>query len=191
MNLKKYQELALRTENKKLDYNGRILNCAFGLSGEFGEICEIFKKCYFHQHPIDFDNLKKELGDLIWYAVVLADVFNINFDETFIRKCNKDLLINMKVSPDSMLSIMLLKTDKNIGEFSKYVMNSIFLNKKLIYFNKTSLIIQIISNTKKICNILNQFTFDEVIEENIKKLKSRYPNGFSSKASINRNDVGL
>lgn len=52
-----------------------ILNAASGLASEAGEINELVKKRFFHNHPWTPENqehLKKELGDSIWYWVLMC-----------------------------------------------------------------------------------------------------------------------
>jgi len=38
-----------------------------GLAGEAGEVAELIKKGIFHKHGINTEELKKELGDCLWY----------------------------------------------------------------------------------------------------------------------------
>jgi len=45
----------------------RMLLGAIGLCGEAGEVAELVKKHVFHEHPLDVEKLKKELGDVAWY----------------------------------------------------------------------------------------------------------------------------
>ncbi len=107
-----YQQLAARTlteiPEEPLDAQQSMLVWnALGLVGEAGEVAEHIKKAIFHRHKLDREKLKKELGDVLWYAAALCT--------------NLDL------------------------------------------------------------------TMEEVMASNIEKLKQRYPDGFSSDASVNRN----
>jgi NTP pyrophosphatase (non-canonical NTP hydrolase) len=67
-------------------------NAVSGLTSEVGEISEIFKKAYFHGHPWTDEttiHLKKELGDLLWYVMLMcyannynpAEILQINIDK--------------------------------------------------------------------------------------------------------------
>ncbi|MFK7845278.1 MAG: nucleoside triphosphate pyrophosphohydrolase family protein [Rhodothermales bacterium] len=107
-----YQKLASRTLTAKPeealdDAQSMLVWNALGLVGEAGEVAEYVKKAIFHRHDLDREKLKKELGDVLWYAAALCT--------------NLDL------------------------------------------------------------------TMEEVMEANIEKLQQRYPDGFSSNASKNRN----
>ncbi|HRN96922.1 MAG TPA: nucleoside triphosphate pyrophosphohydrolase family protein [Candidatus Saccharibacteria bacterium] len=83
MNLNEYQQLALRTAGPK-DKKDEMFHLVLGLVGEAGEIAEKVKKI-IRDHGSDFDkldkeDLKKELGDVMWYIAVLSDYFDISLD---------------------------------------------------------------------------------------------------------------
>jgi NTP pyrophosphatase (non-canonical NTP hydrolase) len=44
-----------------------LLMCALGLAGEAGEVAEAVKKFVFHGKGLRVDDLRKELGDVLWY----------------------------------------------------------------------------------------------------------------------------
>lgn len=69
------------------------MNAMTGLASETGEINEIFKKIYFHDHPFDNaakEHIKKELGDLIWYWALTC--FTLDFDPAEVLAVNIDKL---------------------------------------------------------------------------------------------------
>ena len=89
MDIKKYQEHALSTVAYKDD--DTALDCVLaGLVGEMGEVFELWKK--FRRFDSEdsqqlkqvFDKFKsettKELGDLFWYLVVYAWLWDIDLD---------------------------------------------------------------------------------------------------------------
>lgn len=86
MDARQYQILAKRTLIDKPDQpltgeeTMKIWN-AIGVAGEAGEICDLIKKGIFHQHGIDVEKLKKEIGDVCWYLAGLATQFNLDFGE--------------------------------------------------------------------------------------------------------------
>ncbi|MFY9228128.1 MAG: nucleoside triphosphate pyrophosphohydrolase family protein [Candidatus Microsaccharimonas sp.] len=93
MNLNEYQKLAKRTAAPK-DKKNELFHLVLGLMGESGEIAEKMKKIV-RDNASDFDklakdDLKKELGDILWYIAILADYFDIELDE--IGKKNIDKL---------------------------------------------------------------------------------------------------
>ncbi len=100
---KEYQELAMRTndggcENRLANAIGTstfvnvadLLNGVLGLSGEAGEATDMVKKAIFHKHPIDINDLTKELGDVMWYVAMCCNALNISLDD--VMKGNIDKL---------------------------------------------------------------------------------------------------
>jgi len=84
MNLNEYQQLALRTAASK-DKKDEVFQLLLGLVGETGEVAEKAKKIVRDQgsdfSKFDKEDLKKELGDILWYLSTLADFFDITLEE--------------------------------------------------------------------------------------------------------------
>lgn len=78
MKANEYQMAALRTA--KVEDDQLLIECALGLAGEVGELIDHIKKHKFHGHKLDCDYIKKELGDIVWYAAVMAYKANLSFD---------------------------------------------------------------------------------------------------------------
>lgn len=79
-----YQTAALQTAAPK-DKKDEVFHLILGLTGEAGEIAEKAKKIVRDKgsdfSQLDTDDLKKELGDVLWYVAVLADHFDIKLDD--------------------------------------------------------------------------------------------------------------
>lgn len=79
MNFKEYQELAKTTaiypESAKISYP------CIGLAGEVGEICEKVKKHIRDGKVLDTEDLKKELGDVLWYLSAIASDLGIDLED--------------------------------------------------------------------------------------------------------------
>lgn len=78
MNLNEYQELASRTANK---HDGELINYGLGVAGEAGEVADLIKKSQFHGHDISKDEVKKELGDVMWYVSNIARLAGLSLEE--------------------------------------------------------------------------------------------------------------
>ena len=117
MTIKEYENLAMRTNDGKinervrietktfdywlLDYDhenavkvhgydpGELLNGALGLTGEAGEVADQIKKTIFHGHKFDYDGLIKELGDVCWYLALLCHAIDVPLEEVMIRNIEK------------------------------------------------------------------------------------------------------
>lgn len=84
MNMSDYQQAALRTAAPR-DKHNELFHLILGLVGEAGEIAEKAKKIVrdkdsdFSQW--DTEDIKKELGDTLWYVAVVADYFDLPLED--------------------------------------------------------------------------------------------------------------
>ncbi len=89
MDANEYQRLALRTEAPGRAQRERLLNAALGLCGEAGEFADSLKKWEFHAHPLDADELRKELGDVLWYAALACDALGLSLGDVMAENIDK------------------------------------------------------------------------------------------------------
>ncbi|GAB2668691.1 nucleoside triphosphate pyrophosphohydrolase family protein [Barrientosiimonas humi] len=93
MQMDEYQQAALRTAAPK-DKKNELLHLVLGLVGESGEIAEKFKKWVrdldSDEAAIDRDDIKQELGDVLWYTAVLADYLGLRLED--VAQANVDKL---------------------------------------------------------------------------------------------------
>ncbi len=92
MTINEYQVEAMRTASGMNKDYPMWLNGVLGLNGESGEIADMVKKHIFQGHPLDFEHLAKELGDVAWYIAVTAKA--IGYDLETILQMNVDKLRN-------------------------------------------------------------------------------------------------
>ncbi len=78
MTANQYQMEAMRTANKAAM---NLLNGALGLCGEAGEVADLIKKQQFQGHELDLENLKSELGDVMWYMALLCSSSDLSLEE--------------------------------------------------------------------------------------------------------------
>ena len=84
-----YQELARMTANNKGEVKDRLPNWALGLAGEAGEVADIIKKHTYHGHELDVEEIRDELGDVLWYMANLAYDLDLWFSEVPERNIEK------------------------------------------------------------------------------------------------------
>ncbi len=89
MDFNDYQIHARKTANEDNEALLRMVNWALGAAGEAGEVADNVKKIYFHDHEMDKEELKKELGDVLWYLANLAYEMDIRFEEVAIENIQK------------------------------------------------------------------------------------------------------
>lgn len=95
MQMNEYQASAMRTLSDKSanTVGGQLTTACLGLAGETGEFCEHVKKYLYHGHPLDYKELEKEVGDILWYVALAARaigcslnyIANENIDKLRIR----------------------------------------------------------------------------------------------------------
>jgi NTP pyrophosphatase (non-canonical NTP hydrolase) len=88
MNANEYQKLASRTLIDRPDFeiadnDMMIVWNALGLAGEAGECVDAIKKGILHQHGLDRDKMKKELGDVAWYLAALCTKLDLDLGDVF------------------------------------------------------------------------------------------------------------
>ncbi len=89
MDPNEYQRLAMRTEAPGREQRERLLNAALGLCGEAGEFADSLKKWAFHAHSLNEDELKKELGDVLWYAALACDALGLQLGDVMAENIEK------------------------------------------------------------------------------------------------------
>ena len=76
MDLNDYQKAAKETDL------GHPLNYYYlGLTEEAGEVAGMRKRFLRDEGNIDYKDLTKELGDVLWYVAMLADKYNLSLEE--------------------------------------------------------------------------------------------------------------
>jgi len=91
MNLKEYQELCKKTAKKFETDEKEILTWGLGITGEAGDVAGCIKKTYAHDND-QKQGIKENIGDTLWYAAMICNFFNWDFEEVLkenIEKLNK------------------------------------------------------------------------------------------------------
>lgn len=85
MTFDEYQTQALTTAHTNPDPLMDKTIWVMGIAGEAGEVLEKWKKIVAYKEgkisTEDLNELKKELGDVVWYIAVLADSLGLSFEE--------------------------------------------------------------------------------------------------------------
>lgn len=99
MTFDEYQKQAITTNLSKEDKLLEIMQQVLGLADEAGEVLAIFKKWIRDNNAdfsqLDIDNVKKEMGDILWYIAVVADDLGISFDD--LARANLEKLASRKL----------------------------------------------------------------------------------------------
>ena len=88
MKLNEYQKAVLGYRLPSADSMYVVL----GLAGEAGEVCSAVAKGIRDGISDDkafVDNLKKELGDVLWFIAAIADDLNLTLEDVAVSNCVK------------------------------------------------------------------------------------------------------
>ena len=84
-----YQRQANRTAKKSGDRNYNLTHAALGLAGEAGEFVDAVKKAAIYGKPLDVDNLREEMGDLLWYVALACESLGVNMGDVAQQNIDK------------------------------------------------------------------------------------------------------
>ena len=84
MDTKTYLEESARTMNSNI-YLGNVktetLHGIIGAATEAGELLGAAKKALFYGRPIDLENVREEIGDILWYLAAIIRAEGWTFEE--------------------------------------------------------------------------------------------------------------
>lgn len=153
--MKDFIAQAVQTESKPNPEMGfrlaamvRPVHAAMGMETEVGELMDQLKKHIFYNKPLDEQNLREEVGDLLWYVALMCDCFNWKIEDVMaavIRKLrtrypnkfteydaqHRDTVKEMEAfgmpntaPPDACHTALLAELERmgsNLADFEKFV----------------------------------------------------------------------
>ena len=165
MLLEDYQRLASRTSTQKTEYQSALLAIAgLGLCGESAELHEAFE-------VPDATKQQLELGDVFWYVAEIATI------------CHLDLTEGQQVSDNASTIHLMARAGHLADHIKKHVGHGHPLSTEYVSEALGGLV-------NLLTQLANNYGYDrtDILEQNIAKLRLRYPNGFSTENSIQRVD---
>lgn len=69
-----------------------LLHASEGITTESGEFTDVLKKHIFYGKPLDVENMREEIGDLLWYIAIAAEALETSLSQLMtdnIRKLAK------------------------------------------------------------------------------------------------------
>lgn len=175
----------------------RLRTVGLGLVGEWGELCDLYKKIVGHGHPMDRAKIIKEAGDIAWYLAELHTCLGLVMGEEDVDKFQSD---NIDVDIDAIdgtcddsdvfdVVDTLLRGSGGISLLA--VMVAGILDGDTDGTEAAGVQDDLDRSFAALAVILGALSirFSEVLEANITKLKERYPEGFSNERSVNRTDT--
>ena len=173
MKIEEFQQQSVRTcpfnaapENIQ-EFNNLLGNYAMGLVGEHFEHQQALSQIGEQVGPNDIQNVFKEIGDQMHYAVNLLTLMDEDFDE---RK-----LTSVVLSED---------IEKAFGDVLEIPKKYIYHGHTLDREGFTAAVYMVISKLYE----FHRSSMPEILQMNIDKLKKRYPEKFTVEDSIARVD---
>lgn len=171
MELEEYKKKAIQRLNKSIAFDEKenMYYACMGLIEETGEIvAELRKPLFkgnFHEKTLDIEEIKSELGDLMWYIALICK--NTNIDMNQLQEHNEKESKNKREK--------LIQTVIEIGKSSGKIVEEY----QEVYeegTDKRQLIERIENQYANICKLAENLnlTIDEILNENIRKTSSRY-----------------
>lgn len=81
MNFDEYQQNTNKTAGAYGEQEAALMGNTLGLVGESGELANKVKKMLFHGHPDMPDEIREEVGDILWYAAQICTHQGWNMSE--------------------------------------------------------------------------------------------------------------
>lgn len=169
MNFNDYKTQAKRTLVQLANERDDMLHMAMGVSTEIAELLDIIKKNFAYGKPIDLVHVSEELGDVYWYLANACNIAGIRPTISKTLKYNEGLFI--------------AHTLHDAYQFYDIAQN--YTNDKSCVKEIKEVIDWLIIRIEA---IINHFGLDrsKILEKNINKLKTRYPDKFTQEKALNR-----
>lgn len=90
-----------------------LIHMCVGISGESGELLDAIKKHVIYQKPLDVDNVKEELGDLLFYMSNLIQSVGLTFEEVLQHNIDK---LSVRYSSGSYSNQQAQERADKVGE---------------------------------------------------------------------------
>jgi len=89
MDFEEYQREANKTAVYPKNLDGAFFYPSIGLAGEVGELLNKIKKIARDNKEIDREDLKGEIGDILWYLAQLSTELGIDFEDVALHNLEK------------------------------------------------------------------------------------------------------
>jgi hypothetical protein len=169
--IENWQDYIRATRRTAGDDRPEIL--AMGLFGEAGEVVDLIKKIEGHGHELDRDRMISEVGDVLWYAARCFDTVIAENADVPLAPCgyaNRERLMEY-----------LGELVEGAGAYAAELFgNRCTKPDSPVYLSSTLYALAMVCECYDLPPLL------DIARANIAKLRERYPEGFSTERSVNR-----
>lgn len=164
MNLEQYFLESARTSSVSSDHKHQVLHGAMGICTEVIEFHKSFEEG-------DEKNVRQEIGDIFWYVAETCRGIGITMN---------DLDFNLEVSMNSV-DTLVEKAGDLLDQAKRIIFYHTDINKE-----KINDLLNVICT--ELNAIIDDYGYDleELLEQNIQKLRIRFPKAFDAERAVNR-----
>lgn len=191
MNLIQYVPQALRTEKLLHTPVARLFHAALGLITETGEFTTPIKRIAIYDKAIDKqgddgktlrDHMREEIGDAMWYIAIGIDALQANVFAFSTSSAG---------APTTPTEDLALDLAGLVGHFAVLTVNA--KRRGTVEQDERDRMIHLLNRMVRllhaVCAALG-FSLEAVMDENIDKLRLRFPDAYSNEAAEARADKG-
>lgn len=184
MNFAEYAPLALRTAKMMPTVKENIEHVALGMCTEFGEIATVVKRHRIYGRPMTPEmlaNIKEEIGDYCWYVALGTHVIGGDVQDLL------QLRTHMTFDDEELAEIGTLQGLLGVLFASAGLVWGAFMGGDTD--TMTDMVYAAVEGAERLCKELG-IDFGEALDENIAKLRLRFPDAYSDEAAEARADKG-
>jgi NTP pyrophosphatase (non-canonical NTP hydrolase) len=201
MDVALYQTMASRTINPRLSSADLMMSAAFGLVGESGEVLDILKKYAYQGHPLDTVRLSDELGDVLFYCAMACTAVGLELRATLYTSCvavdEESILPTFTSYAKSRQAADVLwyvRDEAGVRHFLFALLHAQSGLLPLQYPPHDDVVLRghvahVVAEMAAVVARLAMWaglSLADVAQGNIAKLTARYPQGFTTQASMER-----
>jgi NTP pyrophosphatase (non-canonical NTP hydrolase) len=184
MNFQEYVPLALRTEKPLATAFLRLEHAILGLATESGEFTTTVKRVAIYGKKLSPEfvaHMREELGDTLWYAAIACDALEFDIPEYQYLFDDFD-----SYSLTEKLKLVSFRLAIETGFIAFGLPNLSDASSKDSIMRG---VLNVVCAVAHACDALG-FAIEDVMEENIAKLRERFPDAYSNAAAEARADKG-
>jgi NTP pyrophosphatase (non-canonical NTP hydrolase) len=186
MNIIEYVPLAVRTE-KVLPTMNRLVHGCMGLITEIGEVTTELKRMAIYGKPLDAErkaNLLEEVGDVMWYIAIILDA--LGADLTYMDLAPKmDMPDEQEGKYESLALVLGMHCGMVCYTTQSFIVENTVDNEQIPHYLAS---LAMLINAVYVLALFCDSTLEQAMEDNIAKLRVRFPNAYTNEAAEARAD---
>lgn len=177
--IENYQELAMRTMNNTLSKELQLAQAITGMHDELGEVADLLITGRLKKSG------KDEMGDVLWYVAELCELTGLQLSTIYQELIDDPTWTLLKSNTDKLFKNMVRKASDVSSPVKKHLFQGHELNVTLVGLQIKDFLT---SYMRLVLFHTDVKSIEEIMSGNVEKLVKRYPEGFSTELSVNREE---